>query len=350
MQAQREMESAKANRERAERYLREIEEAMGGAPAVAAGDPNLGIAKSMERVSIACAPPGSRVRVHIDRFTEFTLVIELPQPTNLFTMASISHCILAYRAAYVHRLQIVQGGSIVAELDRQAIESINDWWNPPADEVQQLLSMSRGGTNMAREKLRVDSPRQETEEQRRNLTPEGRRLTTAEQRFQAMMDAGHADFRSALDRLQEATEFSAARPSVDLETRRAGLRQAVELARTARAALEDPAAHYGQALREAGVDEVYSRGAVRTVAARYDPLRTVTAEALRRLGLASTAGSMLLEVLGQHAGQWSFDVARRAFRFHSAEANRAIGAALDVFEAENQALASAIARRNQAMR
>jgi hypothetical protein len=101
--------------------------AMGGPVAAAAKDPLTDIAGMIRTVAGQCSGEPRCATVTVDRFTEFTLKIDLNVADAARSRAAIARCVLQQVFPYVYHLQFVRGGSVIAELDRQAIESVPDW-------------------------------------------------------------------------------------------------------------------------------------------------------------------------------------------------------------------------------
>ncbi len=330
--AQREATAAAAARDRADRRRREIEEAVGGPAAAAA-------------VARGCASPGTRVRVKVDRFTEFTVTLELPGPASASELAGLAHCILAFRAGYIHRLQFAWNGRIERELDRSAIEFVADGREVTVARLEPLLVL--GGRSEAPS---APTSRASAREASVNLTAEGRRQETARRKFQASQEAAQSDLIAAVERFHRATDFGGGATASRLDLRRAELKEAMVLVERARPVMEDPAAYYGRELDGAGVDPVFSRGAVRTMAATENRVRPHTVEMFRQIVGALQEANAFLDVLERYANEWEYEAARRVFRFATQSAHDEIGAMMGRLEQQQRAWKTATTRRNEALK
>jgi hypothetical protein len=342
--AQRELDWHTKARERTHRQAQELETALGGPAAAAARNPDLGIGASMERVAQACAPRGTRVRVRVDRFTEFTLVLELASPLHEAALAELAHCILAYSATYVDRLQFSLRGNVLAQLDRRAIESVSDWSQINPGDVQRLLAIpnienrTADFTSEDRESLPESD-----EDAASNQTPEDKVQDEAFERFQASMTAANKRFQSALKLQFQALEQIDVGQREDLAANHGMLQQAETLAAQARPVLENPSGEYRSILLAARLDSAYVNSAARTVAQRYDSMRTATAEVFNQLSNHRRSADALLVSLARHFGDWSYDSQQRGIKY-TAAGTQDLSAAWDRHEQDSSALNAAIQR------
>jgi hypothetical protein len=342
---QREVTAHEAARERARGHERELMTAMGGPAEAAAKNPELSIGESIERVARACAPGGTRVNVRVERFTEFIALVELSMRLDTGTLANLARCILTHSAAYIHRLQFIHRGQLLAGLDRQAIESVADWKNVSLAEVQRCFTEG-GSAGSAVAEPNVSTTRPVEPEEEQNLTPEARRQRQASEAFDAALETANERLRSALRSGQQAVDMAGMPTLSGLQARRALLEQAETLASQARAVLEDPAAEYRRLVEAARLDEVYVRSAVRTMAQRFDPLRPATTELFNRFSADLRASAGLIDVLARYLGDWTYDATSRRYTFTSDSAPD-IKAALDGSDITARDLASALAQWTQ---
>jgi hypothetical protein len=342
--AQREVAAHQAARERARRQEQELETAMGGPAAAAAKKPGISIAESIQGVARACAPRATQVRVRVDRFTEFSALLELPSRLEAPALAELARCILGHSSAYLHRLQFSYRGSLLGELDRRAIESVADWRSVTLAEVQRAMATTEGRAEAV---ASVGSPPLEPppaeREAEQNLTPEARRQLQVSEAFHASMKTAHQRLSSALESHRQATDLAGVGTLQDLEAKKTLLQQADALASQAEAVLVDPAAEYRRLLEEARLDEVYVRSAVRTVALRYDALRSATAEMFGKLAADLQSSNSLLEALEKHWGDWTYNAQQRKFSFLTS-AQGDIKGALEQGEVTTRALELSLAQ------
>lgn len=321
---------------------------MGGPVAAAAHNPKSSIGESIEAVARACAPEGAQVRVRVDRFTEFTALIELPRPAAQPALAELARCILSQGSDYFYRLQFSYRGGLLAELDRQAIEAVANWERVSVAEVQRLWSNSGEGQSavaQAGDGRNLDPNADKEEDQ--NLTMESRVQNQALATFRASLERAQNFFKSAQESYRHAVEPGDLLRVADVGAKRVLLKQAEAQAAQARVVLEDPAAEYRRIMDAAHLDEVYARAAARSMASRYDRSRAAAAEMFNRFSAHLRASGRLLDALGRNLGEWGYDPTTKVFGFQSAAAHADIKPALAESEASIQSLNSAIEQWQQ---
>jgi hypothetical protein len=106
---------------------RELDAALGGPVQRAVKDPSLSLAEMLRQAALVCAPAGADAVVHVDRFTEFDLVVSLRSLETPLVLAETARCVLSPCARYLNSLRFIYDTNVLLELDRGQIESVEDW-------------------------------------------------------------------------------------------------------------------------------------------------------------------------------------------------------------------------------
>src|SRR5688572_18176361 len=205
--AKRQIEAHDATVARRRRFQQEIVAALGGPVGAALKHPELTLRGTLQQLARACAPQGSVPHVAVDRFTEFTVVIDLPDQQPRLALAEIAQRLLTHSAQYFHHVRFSHDGNVLAQLDRRAIESIADWTKTTVPAVEKLLI----DPEYSQPPTFVGAPVPPAEQQvheLQNLPEENRRQRIAEERFGEAFRRADAQLRAALDRQIAAVNFA----------------------------------------------------------------------------------------------------------------------------------------------
>ena len=88
--------------------------ALGGPLGKATKDPSLNIQQMIEQTALACAPPNTSVAVTVDRFTDFDVVMTLPDALPYAQMAEISKRLINNTVPYTHTVRFFHDDKLLA--------------------------------------------------------------------------------------------------------------------------------------------------------------------------------------------------------------------------------------------
>ena len=345
----REVKALNAARERRREFDNQLEQAFGGPIAAASKNPDLTISESIEKIASLCAPRGSKVRVSVARFTEFTAIIELPRKLDDLSMAQITQCILGETSTYLNQVQFAHGGRIIAEIDRREIESVMDWRNiSPAQIKTLLIDPGDLRIEVAASRSSASSGGNSVEE-RQNWSPEMRRQREAMDAFDATLKSAHKNFNASVEAQTQARDITGVRQAFDLIAKGRQLEQAEQLASEAKIILEDPAGAYAKILSAAAIDDTYQRASIRDAVARYQTSARAVHNVFAQNAETIRATSEYLEALSKHFANWTYNGQTKIFQFKSPDAHLAIKSAMERMEKADKNAAAAITEWNNAV-
>jgi hypothetical protein len=91
--------------------------AFGGPVPAAVKNPKWSIAEMLQQTAVACAPPGTRVTVSVDRFTDFDVALELPDGVSRDQIADIGRILITNTLPYVHSVRFYEAGQSAGHWD-----------------------------------------------------------------------------------------------------------------------------------------------------------------------------------------------------------------------------------------
>jgi hypothetical protein len=327
---------------RRQRYDDEYVAALGGPVGAALKHPDLTILGMLHELARACSPLGSAPHVTVDRFTEFTVLIELPRKETNAVLAEIAHHLLLHSSQYVNTVRFSHRGTVLAQLDRRAIESIADWTKASAGSVEELLlnpEFSEPPTFVG-----AVPPVEQPGPEPQNLPPEVQRQKMAEERFVEAYRRADAQLRAAFEQQMAAINLAGVKLVSDLDERRKLLAEAERAAAEAKRVLANPVIEYERTLQQQQLDPVYIRAAVRTAAQTYGNSRGAVAAMFAALDERSTCAGQFLTTMKGHFGAWTYQPFQDQIEFHDPTAERDYAAAIKRFNAASEALNQAIDR------
>lgn len=333
---------------RQRRFQQEIIAALGGPVGVALKHPELTLHGMLQELARACAPPGSVPHVAVDRFTEFGLFIDLPDEPPRSALAEIARCLLAHSAQYLSNVQFSHAGSVLAQLDRRAIESITDWPNTATPAVEKLLldpEYSQPPTFVGA----VAPAAEQQVHEPQNLPEEGRRQRLAEERFADALKLADAQLRSALEGQMAAVNLAGVKNISGLDERRTLLMDADRAGAEARRVLANPVLEYERILQSQKLDPIYIRAALRTATQTHTKARPAVAKLFAAFDERSRCASQFLAAMKRHFGAWTYQPFLDRVEFHDPAAQIEYAAATKKLDAASRALENAVAEWARAL-
>lgn len=273
------------------------QEALGGAVEAASKDPSLSISQMIEATARTCAAPEDKVSVTVERFTEFTLDIELSAGSTEAEIVRLAACLLPYCGTYLQRIRFSRGGDILAEFGPGVLAGVKDWRGMKPQTVSAMLAARTREVRLA-SVMNVSHGATD-------LSPDEHKLQTAEEDFYDLV-AGHFGLCRQLIRQQDtAVNLASIRSAAELEARIKGLEEAQPRLEKAQAFFEKPETEYEGILRKTGFDslvvQVTTRGYLEANRMQNAHLLFIFDKLLER----QAATMKLLETMRTSFGQWS---------------------------------------------
>jgi hypothetical protein len=290
----------------AERRQRELESALGGPARLAFAIPNLSILEAMEQTLQACAPPNSRAEVRVDRFTEFTATISTFETLSTNQMIMIARAFMPLARDYLEALRFSAKGEVVAELDRQDIELVENWATVPDARLAMLLAREIPGAVAADPK----AVEKFLDEQRMMaaLADDGIRAKAAavDREFREAAQAAYNDLKAALDLSHKGVTTFEVKTLSDVDAREKILRDASDHVARAKAFWLAPAKVWEAAMDAHGLTGDAREAISKALANSFHHDQRKTKALFTALDGLLETGRYLLRTLSENSDKWRY--------------------------------------------
>jgi len=105
-------------------FSNRLVQAWGGRMLAALKNPKWSIAEMLQQTAAACAPPGTRVTVSVDRFTDFDVALELPDGVSHDQISDFGRVFITNTQPYIHRVRLFEAGQSVGHWEGSPDEGV----------------------------------------------------------------------------------------------------------------------------------------------------------------------------------------------------------------------------------
>ncbi len=321
------------------RHREELARAVGGPIQAILRDVDSDLAGSITAVARHCLPTNAEVRVRVDRFTEFSLMITLPGPPLPRQLAAWSRCFLPHVGGPLGSVTFVHDGKVVGDLDRRALEAETDWEALSERELIARLVKSEAA-NPPSEPAPVARVGLGNEDE---TSDELLAVRQAYQVYAATDAAKVAEFNAALQQLNAYGSLVGLPTRADVERRRQLIGHLEERLRPLLLYFADPSAELDRELKVRNVDPVYARISVRN--SRRDCQAGSVASSVVFAAFVGQVKSVghFTEVMADQWGAWHLQADGQTIRFDSEAAQNAYQKVADEMKATVTTLDRAVA-------
>ena len=292
-------------------------QALGGALAAVAKNPELNIEPMLRQTAIACAPAGTTVLVTVDRFTEFDVVLVLPEVLGSDRLAEISRSLLENGNPYVHTVRFFEDNRLLAYLNHAAIESVTNWSSASAEAIKAALvqgdAMEQPVANVDRDAA-GGNPRDETD-----LNPVQIKIQTAEHNFSDDSKQHVNRLNEIVTRMDKAVRMEGIQTHLQFQLQMTGLDNLQSQLSDERKFFLDQASDFEHRLDEQQLDplliSILKRGVAERNAPRLHDYKNLFDSLSNYLQQIRT----FLNQMEDAQGQWSVDTQTGLIQFSSEE-------------------------------
>lgn len=311
----RRLEDQRADQRRLVRQHEELIAAFGGPVSAAARNPRTDIAGMLRDVCELCAGETGATRVEVDRFTEFSLVIDMERVGPEPAPEKIIHCVLRHCAAYVHAIQFHRRGIVVAELDRRAIESVADWGAASDETVRRLVAEMNEASGVSVASADAGASQEHSGDDE-NLPLRTQRLKKALNQMDAAANHSIQKINGAVRLQLEALNAQSARSANEFAAATDQLTESARVLSEAKAFFIAPVDYYRRMMVEAGLDQLYIDAETRSRRKVEDAVKSSLAlEIIAKAEKRGQTVGRLLQLMRDAGGTWSYDLLTRQFQF-----------------------------------
>jgi hypothetical protein len=278
------------------------EAALGGPTEIASKDPTLSIIKMIEATSKACAPYGTKAGVSVDRFTEFTLTLELPGAPNRGQMAETAACVLHHCGIYLQKIRFAQSGDVLAQIGPEGLSRISDWESLQAATVESLLENTDAQPRALAANLQKSrGPTSEISD----LLPEQETAKKAAEQFYKLLQTHYKNCTAAIGTQDSAARLSTLRDVREMGERLRSLEAADDSLKNAKAFFAHPEEAFETLLRSGNVDSLLIKVTLRGYEQSAREKNATLLSMCMTVGDRQLAAKNLLEAMSKFAGQWT---------------------------------------------
>lgn len=241
-------------REAEARRRAELEKAWGGRLAAALKNPAFSLRDALNNAAKACAPTNAIAYADVDRFTEFNVTLDSGEIISTNEMVAFARALLPATKKYVNSIRFAHKGSLIAEIDRQDVEFIDDWAHAPDQRIAMLLpreSQSRITEDPALvERYRNEQRIAESIAANPALRDKAER---ADRNLHRAIEAGFDELNTALESVRKSESVGDIRSLRDLDRSEKNLKAAVEHLDQAKTFWNDPVKEWEKMLDAEGI-------------------------------------------------------------------------------------------------
>lgn len=297
-------------------YQHQLEAAWGGPSEAAWKNADLTIGGMLQQVGRVCSPAGTVVRVRVDSFTEFEVSLDLPKPSENRQIAEIGLCLLLHGAPYVRSIRFSAAGSVLAELDGAAIDSISDWAAASVADCEKLLSLAASGRKPTNEegdsgsrgwaaqfaaKVRQIAGAAEDADS----TDGGNLLGQSRRAFNQVLDQRNQQLKAILESQDRAANVSDVYSPADLQAKLTSLNQNETMLVSLRDFFLNEEKEYERFLRQAQLDPLLVSIEIRGMADRQAPRRPALQQMFQAVAQRQRSATTFLNEMQRTWGSWT---------------------------------------------
>lgn len=232
----------------------ELDKAWGGPITAAFKNPAFSIRDALQDAAEACAPTNAYAHAEADRFTEFTVTIDSGETISTNQMIATARKFIPVAKEYLSALRFSTRGNLIAELDRDDIDFVEDWARVPDARIAMLLPRES----------RTGAPRDPTAIERYQSEQRIAEALANDPAMRDKTDAANRNFRQALqnafgeltlgfESLQKSVALGGARSLHDLDNCDKELRNAAEHIERGQIFWTEPAKEWERLLEVQGI-------------------------------------------------------------------------------------------------
>jgi hypothetical protein len=298
-------------RESETRRLAELEKIWGGRLGAAFKNPALSIRDALSQAAKACAPSNTVTFADVDRFTEFTLTVDSGETISTNDMVAFARAFLPLAKSYVDSIRFSQKGTLVAEIDRQDIEFIEDWSRAPDQRIAMLLPRE-SQTRITEDPALIERYKNEQRIAEAIAGDPGLRekAERADRNFRRAIEEAYDELNAALESVRRSAALGDIRTLRDLDKSEKTLKAASEHNAKSQAFWNDPANRWESMIDSEGITGELREALIKNYGSifRQNPKKTANVFSALNTEIKSTQFAM--RMLASEGDNWRFSNGR----------------------------------------
>lgn len=264
-------------------------------------NPDNGILEMLTKLTKAAAPEDADVKVSVDRFTEFYILVQFQSHSDTNQINAILRKVIPHSLLYLTNIRfgLKDGGQIACDLDQVDLAQIANWEQASDSGLSEMISTARRRIEALDSKAKT-SPDSKPEDS--NSREE---LTGLDKLFQVngeLLPQVQDLLNSSLKKHQEAVNLLGLKTSKDFTERQDRLITALRSLQNARSKLNVRTEDYEKALIKDHFTTEYATIAIRILSRQIQSAR----ETLSAIEIHNRASSDYLKTMEQHLGNWKY--------------------------------------------
>jgi hypothetical protein len=285
----------------------ELEKLWGGPMGAAFKNPALSIRDALNQAAKACAPSNTLAFAEVDRFTEFTVTVDSGDTISTNAMVAFARSFLPLAKTYLDSIRFSQKGTLIAEIDRQDIEFIEDWSRAPDQRIAMLLpreSRSRITEDPALiERYKNEQRIAEAIADDSSLREKAQR---ADRNLRRTVEKAYEELNSALESVRISAALGTIHSLRDLDKLDKALKTAVQHSSKSEEFWKDPAKEWESILDSEGISGELRAALVKDFPSIYRQNPKKTASVFSALNTEIKSTRYAMRILTSEGDNWRF--------------------------------------------
>ena len=298
-------------REAEARRNAELEKLWGGRLAAAFKNPGYSLREALHRAANICAPTNTIANVQVDRFTEFTVTLDSGETIFTNDMVAFARSFLPLAKSYVDSIRFSQKGTLVAEIDRQDIEFIQDWSRAQEQRIAMLLPRE-SQSRITEDPALVERYKNELRIAEAIAGDPGLRekAERADRNFRRAIEEAYDELNAALESVRKSASLGDIQSLRDLDKIEKTLKASVQHAAKAQTFWNDPAKRWESVIDAEGISGGLRDALINNYPSifRQNPKKTANVFAALNTEIKSTQFAM--RMLTSEGDNWRFSNGR----------------------------------------
>lgn len=285
----------------------ELEQAWGGRLAAALKNPEFSLRDALNEAAKACAPTNALAYVEVDRFTEFNVTVDSGETISTNDMVAFARRFLPVTKAYIDAVRFSHKGNLIAELDRQDIEFIDDWSRASEQRIAMLLPRE-SQSRIVQDPAAIERFKNEQRiAEAFAADPASReKAQRADHELRQAIQTAYDDLTKALEGARKGVVLGDVRSLRDLNRCDRSVTAAVDQLERARLFLKDPLAQWQKLLENEGISGDLREALVKGFPGMFRNNPAKTARVLEMVDAEIRSSRYELSLLTGESDKWKF--------------------------------------------
>ena len=285
----------------------ELDKIWGGPLGAAFKNSSLSIRDALNQAAKVCAPSNTVAFADVDRFTDFTVTVDSGETITTNAMVAFARSFLPLAKKYVDSIRFSQKGTLIAEIDRQDIEFIEDWSHAPDQRIAMLLPRE-SQSRITEDPALIERYKNEQRIVEAIAGDPGLRekAERADRNLRSAIEGAYDELNAALESVRISAALSDIRSLRDLDKLDKALKTAVEHSSKAQNFWKDPAKEWERMIDSEGISGELREALVKNFPSIFRQNPTKTANVFTALDTEIKSTRYAMRMLTTEGNNWRF--------------------------------------------